>query len=74
MVLMNISNFGVGLVIAFYYGWEVTLLILGFVPFMIISGTNFQILFKTVLFDEIFSHYSGNTYSYHTIIFHPTLL
>ena len=37
-VLMNISNFGVGLVIAFVYGWQVTLLILGFVPFMIISG------------------------------------
>ena len=35
---MNISNFGVGLVIAFVYGWAVTLLILGFIPFMIISG------------------------------------
>ena len=35
---MNISNFGVGLVIAFVYGWAITLLILGFVPFMIISG------------------------------------
>jgi ABC-type multidrug transport system fused ATPase/permease subunit len=57
MVLMNISNFGVGLVIAFYYGWEVTLLILGFVPFMIISGTNFQILFKTILLHDIFSNY-----------------
>lgn len=35
---MNIGNFGVGLVLALYYGWALTLLILAFVPFMIISG------------------------------------
>jgi ATP-binding cassette subfamily B (MDR/TAP) protein 1 len=35
---MNIGNFGVGLVLAFIYGWAVTLVILGFVPFMVISG------------------------------------
>ena len=37
-VLMNIGNFGVGLVLALYYGWALTLLILAFVPFMVISG------------------------------------
>ena len=36
--LMNIANFGVGLVLSFIYGWAITLLIIGFVPFMIISG------------------------------------
>lgn len=35
---MNISNFGVGLVLSFIYGWAITLVILAFVPFMIISG------------------------------------
>lgn len=36
--LMNVANLGVGLVLAFVYGWAITLLILGFIPFMIISG------------------------------------
>jgi hypothetical protein len=35
---MNIGNFGVGLILAFIYGWAITLVILAFVPFMIISG------------------------------------
>ena len=35
---MNFGNFGLGLIISFAYGWPITLLILGFVPFMIISG------------------------------------
>ena len=35
---MNIGNFGVGLILAFIYGWAVTLVILAFVPFMVISG------------------------------------
>lgn len=35
---MNIGNFGVGLILAFVYGWAITLVILAFVPFMIISG------------------------------------
>ena len=37
-VLMNLSNLGVGLVIAFVYSWTVTLVILAFVPFLIIGG------------------------------------
>nr|QUF59436.1 ATP-binding cassette transporter Abcb1-3 [Brachionus angularis] len=36
--LMNFGNFGIGLIISFVYGWTITLLILSFVPFMIISG------------------------------------
>ena len=35
---MNIANFGVGLILSFIYGWAITLTILAFVPFMIISG------------------------------------
>jgi membrane protein implicated in regulation of membrane protease activity len=35
---MNIGNFGVGLILAFIYGWAITLVILAFVPFMVISG------------------------------------
>jgi hypothetical protein len=37
-MLQNISNLGVGLVLAFYFGWSLTLLILAFIPFMIIAG------------------------------------
>ena len=37
-VLMNIGNLGVGLAIAFFYSWAITLLILGFLPFIILSG------------------------------------
>jgi ABC-type multidrug transport system fused ATPase/permease subunit len=37
-MLQNISNLGVGLILAFIYGWALTLLILAFVPFMIIAG------------------------------------
>lgn len=36
--LMNIANLGVGLVIAFIYGWAVALVILLFVPFLIAGG------------------------------------
>ena len=35
---MNIGNFGIGLILAFVYGWAITLTILAFVPFMVISG------------------------------------
>jgi hypothetical protein len=35
---MNIANLGVGIVLAFVYSWAITLLIILFVPFMIISG------------------------------------
>lgn len=31
---MNVSNLGVGIVIAFAFSWPITLLILGFVPFL----------------------------------------
>ena len=37
-MLQNISNLGVGLVLAFIYGWQLTLLMLAFIPFMIIAG------------------------------------
>lgn len=37
-VLMNISNLGVGVVLSFYYGWSIALLIIGFVPLLILSG------------------------------------
>ncbi|CAF0897005.1 unnamed protein product [Brachionus calyciflorus] len=37
-VLMNIGNFGIGLILAFVYGWAVTLVIIAFVPLMIVSG------------------------------------
>jgi hypothetical protein len=35
---MNIGNFGIGLILSFIYGWAITLCILAFVPFMIVSG------------------------------------
>lgn len=35
---MNMGNFGVGLIISFVFSWAITLLILAFVPFMILSG------------------------------------
>lgn len=37
-VLMNLSNLGVGIILAFVYSWAVTLVILGFLPFLIIGG------------------------------------
>ena len=47
---MNVANLGVGLVIAFIYGWAITLLILAFIPFMIASG-----VFQT----KVLSGFSG---------------
>ena len=35
---MNISNLGVGIVLALYYGWSIALLIIAFVPLLIMSG------------------------------------
>ena len=35
---MNVANLGVGIVLAFIYAWAITLLILAFIPFIIISG------------------------------------
>ncbi|UJR28455.1 hypothetical protein I4U23_009695 [Adineta vaga] len=37
-MLQNISNLGVGMILAFIYGWSLTLIMLAFVPFMIIAG------------------------------------
>jgi len=37
-MLQNISNLGVGLILAFIYGWSLTLLTIAFIPFMIIAG------------------------------------
>ena len=38
MFVMNIANMGTGLIIAFIYGWQLTLLIIGFLPLLIIGG------------------------------------
>ena len=35
---MNIANFGIGLILAFIYGWAICLCILAFVPFIVVSG------------------------------------
>ena len=38
VILQNISNLGVGLILAFIYGWSLTLIALAFIPFVIIGG------------------------------------
>lgn len=35
---MNIANLGVGMILAFVYGWAIALVILAFIPFIIVSG------------------------------------
>lgn len=37
-VLQVLGNLGVGIIIAFVFSWPVTLVILGFIPLMILSG------------------------------------
>ncbi|CAF1240166.1 unnamed protein product [Rotaria sordida] len=37
-MLQNFSNLGVGIILAFFYGWALTLIVLAFVPFMIAAG------------------------------------
>lgn len=37
-LMQNLANMGTGLIIAFVYGWELTLLILAVVPFMAVAG------------------------------------
>ncbi|KAK6964306.1 multidrug resistance protein 1A, partial [Biomphalaria glabrata] len=36
--LMGFSNMGVAIIISFIYGWQLTLLILGFMPFIVLGG------------------------------------
>jgi len=37
-VVQSIANMGTGIIIAFYFGWEMTLVVLACVPFMAIGG------------------------------------
>ncbi|XP_076438744.1 ATP-dependent translocase ABCB1-like [Babylonia areolata] len=38
MFIMNLANLGTGLIIAFIYGWQLTLLVIGFLPLIILCG------------------------------------
>ncbi|KAK7110228.1 ATP-dependent translocase ABCB1-like isoform X2 [Littorina saxatilis] len=38
VAIMNFANIGTGLIIAFIYGWQLTLLIIGFLPLLILGG------------------------------------
>ncbi|CAF1014116.1 unnamed protein product [Rotaria sordida] len=38
LMLQNLSSLGAGIIIAFVFSWQLTLLILAFVPFMVIGG------------------------------------
>ena len=35
---MNLSNMGTAIVISFVYSWKLTLLIIGFMPFIVLGG------------------------------------
>lgn len=37
-VFMSIANMGVAIIISFVYGWKMTLVILGFMPFILLGG------------------------------------
>ncbi|XP_077979292.1 ATP-dependent translocase ABCB1-like [Glandiceps talaboti] len=37
-VIQSIANMGTGIIIAFYFGWEMTLVVLACVPFMAVGG------------------------------------
>jgi hypothetical protein len=55
-MLQNISNLGVGLILAFYFGWQLTLLMLAFIPFMIIAGF-LQTYMMTGFADKVYLKY-----------------
>jgi hypothetical protein len=35
---MGFSSLGVGIILAFIYGWPIALVVLGFTPFLILGG------------------------------------
>ena len=37
-LIMNFANLGIGIIISLIFGWAVTLVILAFIPFMVLSG------------------------------------
>jgi ATP-binding cassette subfamily B (MDR/TAP) protein 1 len=37
-MLQNLAALGTGIIISFVFSWQLTLLILGFVPFMVAGG------------------------------------
>lgn len=37
-VLMNVANLGLGLFLAFFYNWPITLVVISFLPIMVIGG------------------------------------
>ncbi|XP_038049407.1 ATP-dependent translocase ABCB1-like isoform X2 [Patiria miniata] len=39
VMMQSLCNIGVAIIIAFIYGWQLTLLVLGFLPFIAIAGT-----------------------------------
>lgn len=38
LTLQNFASLGVGIIISFVFSWQLTLLVLGFVPFMVVGG------------------------------------
>lgn len=38
MIVNSLTNIGVAVIMSFYFSWKLTLLILGFLPFLALSG------------------------------------